>query len=171
MPQSKHDLLNSLFHCHSKELLAFAGWRVGDFAAEDLVQETYIRLLQHPEPSSISNPRAYLDKMVANLGFDHHRKESVRNKYAETDEVELDDLISPLPGPEALMEGEILLCNCLTALKALPEVYLHVFLLNRIDGLTHIEIAEALQLPRRTVERHCAKALSQCFTHTLRNRG
>jgi DNA-directed RNA polymerase specialized sigma24 family protein len=42
-----------------------------------------------------------------------------------------------------------------------------VFLLNRIDGLTHLEIADALQLPQRTVERYCAKALA----HVLRNRG
>lgn len=127
MPKSKHDLFNSLFHHHSKELLAFAGWRAGDFAAEDLVQEAYLRLLQHPELASISNPRAYLYKVTANLGFDHHRKESIRGKHTETDEVEPDDLISPLPGPEALMEGELLLRNCMTALKTLPEVYSHVF--------------------------------------------
>jgi len=171
MPKSRHDLLNSLFRHHSKELLTFAGWRVGDFAAEDLVQETYLRLLQHPEPSSIINPRAYLYKVAANLGFDYHRKDSVRSKHSETDEVEADELISPLPGPEALMEGELLLRNCLAALKTLPEVYRHVFLLNRIDGLTHAEIADALQLPRRTVERYCAKALAHCFDHALRNQG
>ncbi|WP_333874059.1 RNA polymerase sigma factor [Methylobacter sp.] len=171
MPKSKHDLFNSLFRHHSKELLTFAGWRVGDFAAEDLVQESYLRLLQHPEPASIGNPRAYLYKVAANLGFDYLRKENVRNKSTETDAVEPDDLTSPLPGPEALMEGELLLRNCLAALKTLPEVYRHVFLLNRIDGLTHLEIAEALQLPRRTVERYCAKALAHCFTYTMRDRG
>lgn len=168
MQKPKHDLLNSLFHHHRKELLAFAGWKTDDFVAEDLVQEAYLRLLQHPEPASISNPRAYLYKVTANLGFDHHRKESVRGKHSETDEVEPDGLISPWPGPEALMEGKLLLRNCLTALKALPEVYSHVFFLNRIDGLTHTEIAEALQLPRRTVERYCAKALAHCFAHTMR---
>jgi RNA polymerase sigma factor (sigma-70 family) len=168
MPKSKHDLFNNLFHRHSKELLSFAGWRVGEAEAEDLVQDTYLRLLQHPEPASINNPRAYLYKVTANLGFDHHRKESVRGKYTETDELEPDDLLSPLPGPEALMEGELLLRNCLMALKILPEIYSHVFFLNRIDGLTHAEIADTLQLPRRTVERYCAKAFARCFTHILR---
>ncbi|MGZ5007122.1 MAG: RNA polymerase sigma factor [Methylobacter sp.] len=170
MSQSNHDLFNNLFRHHSKELLTFAGWRVGDFAAEDLVQESYLRLLQHPEPASIINPRAYLYKVAANLGFDHHRKDSVRNKQIEADTIEPDELVSPLPGPETVMEGELLLRNCLAALRTLPEVYRHVFLLNRIDGLTHLEIAEALQLPKRTVERYCAKALAHCFTHALRNR-
>jgi DNA-directed RNA polymerase specialized sigma24 family protein len=54
MPESKHDLLNNLFHHQGKELLAFAGWRAGDFSAEELVQEAYLRLLQHPELASIS---------------------------------------------------------------------------------------------------------------------
>jgi RNA polymerase sigma factor (sigma-70 family) len=167
MPKSRQHVLHSLFHLHSKELLAFAGWRAGDCAAEDLVQEAYLRLLQHPEPASISNPRAYLYKVTANLGFDHHRKESVRGRYTEADEVEPDSLLSALPGPEALMEGELLLRNCLAALTVLPEVYSHVFFLNRIDGLTHAEIADALQLPRRTVERYCAKALAHCFAHVM----
>jgi RNA polymerase sigma-70 factor (ECF subfamily) len=167
MPKSKHDLLNNLFHRHSKELLAFAGWRIGESEAEDLVQDAYLRLLQHPEPETIGNPRAYLYKVTANLGFDHHRKENVRSKYIETDDLDPDDLLSSLPGPDALMEGELLMRNCLTALKTLPDIYSHVFFLNRIDGLTHTEIADALELPRRTVERYCAKALAHCFAHTL----
>jgi RNA polymerase sigma-70 factor (ECF subfamily) len=53
------------------------------------------------------------------------------------------------------------------ALETLPEVYSHVFILHRIDGLSHKEIAEAMQLPRRTVEHYCAKALAHCFSHTI----
>ena len=165
MSKSKNDLLNGLFCLHYKELLIFSGGRANDLVAEDLVQETYLRLLQHPDLTSINNPRAYLYKVAANVSFDHHRKETVRGRYTETDEREPDSLVSPLPGPEALMEGEILLRHCLEALKTLPEVYSHVFLLNRIDGLTHSEIADALQLPHRTVERYCAKALALCFSH------
>ena len=127
MPKSKNDLLSSLFSKHYKELLIFSCGRANDLVAEDMVQETYLRLLQHPEPASINNPRAYLYKVAANVSFDHHRKESVRGRYTETDETEPDNLVSPLPGPEALMEGEFLLRNCLAALKTLPEVYSHVF--------------------------------------------
>ena len=170
MPKSKNDLLNSLFCLHYKELLIFSGGRANDMVAEDLVQEAYLRLLQHPEPASINNPRAYLYKVAANISFDYHRKESVRGRYTETDERDPESLVSPLPGPEAQMEGEILLRNCLAALKTLPEIYSHVFLLNRIDGLTHTEIADALQLPPRTVERYCAKALAHCFSHVTKSR-
>ena len=165
----KHSLLDTLFRRHSMELLAFANQRGGELESEDLVQEAYLRLLQHPDFESINNPRAYLYKMTANLGSDHHRWKSVRARHTETEEVEPDSLISPLPGPEASMDGELLLRKCLAALATLPDVYRHVFLLHRIDGLSHKEIVEAIQLPRRTVERYCAKALAHCFSHTIRD--
>ena len=164
----KHSLLDTLFRRHSMELIAFANQRVGEPESEDLVQEAYLRLLQHPDLGSIHNPRAYLYKVTANLGSDHQRWKKVRDKHTETEEIEPDSLISLLPGPEALTDGELLLRKCLAALETLPDVYRHVFLLHRIDGLSHKEIGEAIQLPRRTVERYCAKALAHCFSHAIR---
>ena len=165
----KYSLLDNLFRRHSMELVAFANQRGCDLESEDLVQEAYLRLLQHPNLESINNPRAYLYKITANLGSDHHRRKTILGRHIETAEVEPDSVTSPLPGPEALTEGELLLRKCLAALETLPEVYRHVFLLHRIDGLSHKEIAEALQLPRRTVERYCAKALAHCFSYTIRD--
>jgi len=103
----KHSLLDTLFRRHSMELLAFANQQGGELESEDLVQEAYLRLLQHPDLETINNPRAYLYKVTANLGFDHHRWKSVRARHTEVEEVEPDNLISPLPGPEALMDGEL----------------------------------------------------------------
>lgn len=166
----KHLLLDKLFRSHSMELTTFASSRVGQPEAEDLVQEAYIRLLHHPDCASIQNPRAYLYKIIANLGFDYHRREIVRSQNLEIEEVELDSIVSPLPELEVVIDGQILLKKCLLALEALPEVYRHVFLLNRIDGLTHKEIAHALSLPQRTVERYCAKALAHCLAETFQDK-
>lgn len=163
----KYRLLDKLFRHHSMELVTFANSRVGHLAGEDLVQEAYLRLLQHPDCATIHNPRAYLYKITANLGFDYHRRASVHNQYITTEDIEPDSLISPHPSPEVLTDGQLLLKKCLLVLEALPEVYRHVFLLNRVDGLSHKEIAKALHLPQRTVERYCAKALAQCFAGTF----
>jgi RNA polymerase sigma factor (sigma-70 family) len=165
---SKHCLFDKLFRHHSMELMSFAHTRVGQLDAEDLVQEAYLRLLQHPDCASIHNPRAYLYKIIANLGFDYHRRTSVQ--HLAIDDIEPDNLISPLPSLEALADGQLLLNRCLVALEDLPVVYRHVFLLNRVDGLSHKEIAEALAVPQRTVERYCAKALAHCFTATFHDK-
>lgn len=161
----KQRLLDKLFRHHRMELVTFAHTRVGQLDGEDIVQEAYLRLLQHPDCATIHNPRAYLYKIIANLGFDYHRRASVQ--YLVIDDIEPDNLISPLPSLEALADGQLLLNKCLRALDDLPEIYRHVFLLNRIDGLSHKEIAEALAVPQRTVERYCAKALARCFTATF----
>ena len=163
----KHRLLDKLFRRHSVELVTFANSRVGQLEAEDIVQEAYLRLLQHPDCATIHNPRAYLYKIIANLGFDYHRHEAARSQIIVTEEIESDRIVSPLPTLEALADGQILLRKCLLALENLPEVYRHVFLLHRIDGLSHKEIANALSIPQRTVERYCAKALAHCFANTF----
>lgn len=163
----KHRLLDKLFRRHSMELVTFAHSRVGQLEGEDIVQEAYLRLLQHPDYVTIHNPRAYLYKVIANLGFDYHRREVARSQIIVTEEIEPDRMISPLPAPEVLTDGKLLLKKCLIALETLPEVYRHVFLLHRIDGLSHKEIAKALSVPQRTVERYCAKALAHCFANTF----
>ncbi|MCX7068016.1 MAG: RNA polymerase sigma factor [Methylococcales bacterium] len=166
----KHPLLDKLFRRHSMELVAFANSHIAHSEAEDLVQEAYLRLLQHPDCAAIYNPRAYLYKIIANLGFDYHHRASVHHQYLEPNDIEPDSLISPLPSLETLMDGQLLLNKCLLALETLPDVYRHVFLLNRVDGLSHKEIAEALAVPQRTVERYCAKALAHCFTATFHDK-
>lgn len=163
----KYRLLDKLFRRHRMELVNFANSRVDQLDAEDLVQEAYLRLLQHPDYATIHNPRAYLYKIIANLGFDYHRRTSVHHQHLAIDDIEPDNLVSPLPSLETLADGQLLLNRCLVALDDLPTVYRHVFLLNRIDGLSHKEIAEALSVPQRTVERYCAKALAQCFASTF----
>jgi RNA polymerase sigma-70 factor (ECF subfamily) len=165
----KYPLLDKLFRRHSMELVAFANSHVAHTEAEDLVQEAYLRLLQHPDCSTIHNPRAYLYKVISNLGFDYRRKQTVHRQYHEAEDIELDSLVSPLPALDVVADGQLLLKKCLIAMENLPDVYRHVFLLHRIDGLSHKEIAQALQLPQRTVERYFAKALAQCFAATFSN--
>lgn len=168
MPKRSPTLFDLLFRQHGRELLAFATQRVGD-AAEDLVQDAYLRLLQHEDPQTIINPRAYLYKITANAAVDHHRKQQVRETSAEYLD-DFDALPSHLPNPEAEVETALLLQRCHAALEQLPDIQRHVFLLHRIDGWSHAEIADALNMPRRTVERHCAKALTHCFAVTSRDK-
>jgi len=155
--------LEFLFRLHHRELLAFAGQRFGSETAEDLVQETYLRLLQRADLDTINNPRAYLYKVTANLGADRSRYEQIRTRHAADDEFEPEKAVQPSPGPDAEASAQQQLQRCLSALETLPEIYRHVFLLHRIDGMTHKEIGSALGLPHRTVERYCAKALAHCF--------
>lgn len=154
--------LTNLYLLHSGELRAFARQRVGKDEAADVVQDTYLRVLQYADQSALENPRAYLYRVAANVATDRGVTQKKCNERLEP-EVELDSLDSAMPGPEATIDSRQRLQRCLVALDDLPAVYRHVFLLHRIDGLTQGEITDALGIPKRTVERYIAKTLEHCL--------
>jgi RNA polymerase sigma factor (sigma-70 family) len=163
-----NELLDILFRRHNKELLVFARQSASD-VAEDLVQESFLRLMQHPEFQSIENHRAYLYKLTANSLVDHHRKQAVRKKYHE-DVEDLDSLLSTNPEPENIVHHTLLLQRFLQALDSLPALQRNIFLLHRFDDMTYQEIAKLYKISRSTVERHFAAAMEHCFAATLFNK-
>ena len=164
MPTLKRRFLDVLFRCHGKELLAFAGRRSGDDSAEDLVQDAYLRLLEHPEPESIGNPRAYLYKITANLGINDFHRRRIRSGEAGEPPVDPDTLISPQPSPEDATDGAIRCDRFLAVLDDLPEACRDAFILHKLDGLTYPQVAEALGVSPKTAQRYIAKAWQHCVS-------
>lgn len=160
-------LLENLFRRHSKELLHFATQRAGN-VAEDVVQESFLRLIQHPEPHAIENHRAYLFKVTSNVLVDYNRKLEVLAKHHEVCE-DFDSLPSTKPGPEIALHHQQLLQQTLRALDDLPAIQSSIFLLHRFDGLSYPQIAKLLKISRATVERHFAVAMEHCFAVALQN--
>lgn len=154
--------LTNLYLLHSGELHAFARQRVGGEEAADVVQDAYLRVLQYADQGTLENPRAYLYRVTANVATDRGVAQKKCNDRLEH-EIDLDTLNSETPGPEATIDSRQRLQRCLGALDELPPVYRHVFLLHRIDALTQGEIADALGIPKRTVERYIAKTLEHCL--------
>jgi RNA polymerase sigma factor (sigma-70 family) len=163
MPFATSLVFETLFRRHQQELLKFAGLHSNEEVAEDLVQEAYLRLMRQAQTEKIDNPRAYLYKITRNLSADYLRKGQIRSRYQDDSGLELDSIADPQPELEIEIEAQDKLQRCLDALDSLPEVYRHVFLLHRIDGMTYAEIGTALKIPARTVERYAAKALAHCF--------
>ena len=162
MPSSPKSYLHVLYERHARELHAFARQRVGAEEAADVVQDTYLRVLQYADQGTLKNPRAYLYRIAANACIDRGSAIKARAERIES-EIDPDSLHAPNPGPEAIADSRSRLRLCLAALEELPPVYRHVFLLHRIDGLSQGEVADALNIPKRTVERYIAKTLAHCL--------
>jgi len=164
---SINDLLDSLFRRHKEELVVFAHQKGNYQTAEDLVQDTFLRLLQHRDIHSIENHRAYLFKVTSNLSADQfHGKPIV--EHLDEEEADLNSIACAMPQPDKAAESLEKYRLCMQALDNLPEMMRTVFLLHRIDGIPQAEIARTFNLPLRTVERYCAKALAHCCD-TLKN--
>ena len=159
-----------LFRRHSKELLSFASMRAGN-AAEDLVQEAYLRLMQHPEPESIENVRAFLFRTTSNLSIDLHRRQVLEGRYSYQPALEADvdaevvEVAAATVTPEANVSLWQELDLIQQMLQELPELTRHVFMLNRIEGLSHAEVALRLGISVRSSGRHLAEALAYLLDH------
>ncbi|MBW7902882.1 MAG: RNA polymerase sigma factor [Rhodocyclaceae bacterium] len=161
MSQAK-SRLQLLYEQHADELDAFARRRVGRDESRDVVHDAYLRLAAYADPAALDNPRAYLYRLTGNVANDYGTRSLLRSEWTEPD-ADLDAAACPKPGPERRAESRDALSRCLAALDELPETYRHVFLLHRVDGMAQGDIAAALGIPLRSVERYIAKALAHCL--------
>jgi DNA-directed RNA polymerase specialized sigma24 family protein len=76
--------LAGLYQAHATELHEFARRRVGRQEAEDVVQDTFLHLLQRGNAATLEHPRPYLFRIAANLAVDLARKTKVRLRYGAT---------------------------------------------------------------------------------------
>jgi RNA polymerase sigma factor (sigma-70 family) len=159
MPETKHSFLHELFVKHAHEVSAFLSGRwPKQQDVIDIVQESFLRLSQYPDPRSISNPKAFLFQTAANLAIDHHRRSKTRERYSEPD-ADLDSIQDDRPSPCHYWEAQEALERFSEWLDELPELQRHAFVLYRIEGCLHAEIATRLGISASTSERYVRSAM------------
>ena len=131
---------------------------------EDIVQETYVRICQFEDKHHINYPRTLMLKTARNLALDHvKRAESVLTDGADTE----DDFNAgglkgwenePLQRSASSNEFE-LFCK---AVRTLPRQCRKAFVLKKVYGYSHKEVAERLNISHRTVEKHVATGITRC---------
>ncbi len=109
--------------------------------AEDVVQDVFIRLLQHrPSLSAVRDMRVWLIRIAWNLALDRKR----RKRPEQLDEDFARSLASEtMPADEALEEAQRYQ-SVLREIEKLPRAERHVLLLAAIDELGTAEIAGVL---------------------------
>jgi RNA polymerase sigma factor (sigma-70 family) len=149
--------LAGLYQAHANELHGFARRRAGRQEAEDIVQDTYLHLLQRGNAVTLEHPRPYLFRIAANLAVDLARKTKIRLRYAGEGLALACHAEAPA-SPEAAAGGAMELRRLQASLAELPPLCRDAFLLNRIEDLSHAEIAARLGVSVRTIDRHMARA-------------
>ena len=147
---------------HRAELIRFIARKLGTAEmAEDILQDAYLRLQHYPTLTEIENPRAFIFRIVANLVIDYQRKCSQRMVH-ENDEEVLHSLVdnNAEPDEQCLTLQRLDIINL--ALAQLPDKCREAFYLHRIEGYSHTEIAQQLQISPSMVAKHLFKAMTHC---------
>ena len=122
---------------------------------DDLVQETYVRLLQAREHAPLRSVRAYLFTTARNAAFDYFRRRKIISIEGIA-EIELLPVFEDRPGvaEAACHDQELQLLAA--AVQALPERCRRVLTLRKLHGLSHREIAQRLGISENTVNAQVA---------------
>ncbi|NOS74126.1 MAG: RNA polymerase sigma factor, partial [Methyloglobulus sp.] len=146
---------------HQDELLRFIVRKVNcPDTAQDIFQDTYIRYTNYPEKNQIENHRAFIFRIAANLVADYERRNRVRERFIGVEEVEIDTFPQADSfQPEQLLSTQERLELMANTVEGLPPRCREVFILRRVEGLSHAQISKQLDISPRMVEKHLHKAL------------
>lgn len=140
-----------------------------EHTAEDLAQTIFVRLWNKREQIEIQGYFSpYFRRICVNDSINYIKS----NKHfvflePETWEKELGDHSEE--EQERYLGQELRESKLSAAINNLPEKCRIVFLLNRIDGLSHKEIAQQLDISTKTIENHMTKALKLLREAMLNN--
>jgi len=137
--------------------------------AQDLAQETYLRLLRVDRTEFVRKPRAYLYRIAANLIYEFRLREQRDPVTFDSEVVEQSE---ELALDSSSHDANERLCQAqeLEALLApLPPLYRAAFILRKRDGQSYPEIARTLGISVHTVKKYLARAVAH-FRAAVRER-
>lgn len=158
--------LKRLFLKHAKTLQGLLTRKVRDpQLAADLVQESFLRLAEQQSGERIDNTPAYLYRTAHNLMIDHLRQQQRRKTDLVPHEA-LEGIVEDSLGLEESTAAEQHMRRLRAAMNELPPRTREIFRLNRLEGLTHAEVARRLDISDSSVQKHLSRALAyvmQCL--------
>ena len=134
---------------------------------DDVIQESYLRILQAKKRGKVDSPRGLLFAIARNAARDLFRRRTTRS---ETRLEEIDPACAHTQAQSVVetvsqQQEEALLEE---AIQALPERCRIVLTLRKFDGLPQKEIAARLGIAEHTVEIHLLNGLRRCSEYFAR---
>ncbi len=163
MPKDLNDhicdeqLFSKAFKSYSKDLHDFLYYKFGSHInPKDKVQEAFIKLWEKCKDVSPSKAKSFLFTVANNLTLNDLAHQKVVLKFQQTKPKS-----STNENPQFLLEENEYLQKLQQAISNLTEAQRVAFLLNRIEGKKHKEIAEILNISTKAVEKRIYGALKQ----------
>lgn len=140
--------------------------RLAGLEIDDIVQETYARLIAVESVDGVRNPKTYAFQAAYSVMVTHVRRSRVVAFQTVSDIDQLGALADE-PSPEHRVADRDELQRLGEAIASLPVRVRDVFTLRRVEGLSQREVARRLGISESTVEKHMSRGfylLTALFT-------
>lgn len=151
-----------IFQKYADEIHRFLYYKYGESMAallEDKIQEAFITLWNNCGKVSPDKAKSYLYTVANNLVLNEIKHQKVVYKFREQKVEKLNQ-----ESPEFILREKEYEEKLNKALANLTEAQRTAFLLNRIEGKKHKEIAELLGISQKAVEKRIYGALAKLRT-------
>lgn len=147
-----------MFHSYYSKLCVFSNSYVKSLdVARDVVQEVFIKIWDNHEEFNISHSlKAYLYQAVRNQSLNQIEKSKQKRRLSES--LRKHDYLLK-EEHSADLNTEELTQKVWKLVEELPERRRTIFILYRRHGLSYKEIAEVMDIKRKTVENQMGKSL------------
>lgn len=128
-----------------------------DLEAEDITQDIFCKIWSNRETIvQIDSFKPYLFRMAKNAVYNHYSHLLVKENYIEIEKNKQDyeDLI------EEKIHAEDLELLIVMSIEKMPSQRKKIFKMSRFEHLSNDEIAQQLNISKRTVESHISQAMS-----------
>jgi RNA polymerase sigma factor (sigma-70 family) len=163
--------LEALFLSQRQPLLRTLQAMVGHpCTAEDLLQDTYLRVSRALAERPVDHLQAFLFQTARNLALDHLR---ARRLYRQTliDDVPRDvlhNVAAPASSLEQAICAEQLILQLDLRVAQLTARQQKIFRLSRLQGRSHPQIAAQLQVSVSTVQKELKQIMAICTEVAMR---
>lgn len=162
--QGDRDAFAALYDLYSKPLYSLSLRILSDAKeAEDVLQEVFLQLWEKAAvfDEAAGKPFSWVVTMTRNKAIDRIRSRQRRARlFEETTEV-IENTSSVAAEPAGVGMGQDEAAQVRVALNALPQEQRRAIEMAFFGGLTHIEIAKALQEPLGTIKARIRRGILQ----------
>jgi len=162
LDQNDQNSIHDAFMEHRSILMAYlARFLIRREDVEDIMQETYVSTVEASSKRPINSPRSYLFIVARNLIYKQLRSQS-KQRLLDISEIDESHMISPDTPADEKVFRKAQMEIFLEAVNSLPAQCRRVFLMRKMKGMAHRDIAKELRISTSTVERHITNALTRC---------